>query len=104
MNGDAPQAIKRRSPMNDVEQKGQLVLRKTGSRLAYFLDGRMVRKGDYLELADGVGGWIRGRFHWEPLKGESPTLLCPMLNPHDADSTLLNILTLGGDALLRRPA
>ena len=89
--------------MNDVAQKGILELRKTGSQLAYFLDGRKVRKGDYLELADGLGGWIRGRFHWEPMKGQSPTLLCPMITPDAPESTVLNILTLDFDALLRRP-
>ena len=85
------------------DPQGHLVLKQVGSRESFFLDGRMVRKGATLEISNGVGGWIKGRFEWSPLSTKPPTLLCAQISAHDPSTQILNVVEISGDAYLRWP-
>jgi hypothetical protein len=81
----------------------RLALKQTGSRRSYFLDGRMVSKGMTLEVSDGLGGWLSGRFDGAPLSNKPPTLLCSRENSEVPGTHILDIFPLSGDARLRWP-
>ena len=85
------------------EERGRLIVKGGGDRAAYYLDGRKVRKGARLDVSDGVGGWISGRFEGTPLNGKLPTLAFTAPTDPDSLTFILRLITLGNDSLLRWP-
>ena len=81
----------------------RLYQKQTGSRRAYFLDGRMVRKGAQLEMYNGMGGWISGRFEGNAESNVPPTLLCSSVNPHDEMTAVMTVIRITADARVRWP-
>lgn len=87
--------------MSVDEERGRLVVKGVGDRAAYYLDGKKVRKGARLEVSDGLGGWISGRFEGTPLNGKPPTLAFTAPSDLDSLTFTLRLIALGNDSRLR---
>ena len=87
--------------MGEGSDDGLLVLKQTGSTQAYYLNGKMVRKGARLQVLDNQGNWVSGRFEGQPLSNNPPTLLCQLPSPADPNTTIMSIINLDSNSTLR---
>ncbi len=89
--------------MGEDTDKGRLVLKQMGTGDGYYLDGKMIRKGAQVEVQDPELGWLSGRFDGNPSSGVAPTLLCNLVNPEDDETSMMRIIDLGSQSILRWP-
>jgi hypothetical protein len=66
----------------------------------YYLDGRLLNGGDILELCFS-GGWVTGRYEWNPERAENPRFYCSI--ELAGGGVTEHVLEIPNRALLRWP-